>query len=277
MKNLILISNIDIINKIFTLVTNKLSINLKVYTDTSSLSNADIIVVDEEYKNEDIIEYKMNTNCLILLTQENIDVEDTQFDFILKKPFLPSQLQALLENTNKITNVQEEQQEEEIVEESSDSIEDLISFVSDMTDDDEPEIIDEYAEFIENEKYIEDEEDEENDNDITIRKEDLGHGGVLDQDELSKLYDLVSDEEEINDNPIKKSMNDDNWIDLSNIIDKAIDDIIDYEFDSEKPIKLTLSKYSMTELSLLFSKLDQNIIDNLIDGKEIFLQLRLEK
>jgi len=261
MKNLTLISNVNIINKIFTLVTNKLSINLQILTDSLSLSNVDIIVIDEEYKNENIIEYKMNSKYLILLTKDDIDIDKTQFDFILKKPFLPSQLQVLLENTNQTTQIQI--QEDAQLEENDGSIEDLISFVSDMTEERETDEINEY--------------DEYHQDDIVIKKEDLGNGGVLDKDELSKLHDLISDEDNIQESVIQKNMNEDNWIDLSNIIDKAIDDISDFKFDSEKPIKLILNKYSLSELSALFNKLDQNIIDNLIDGKDIYLQLRLDK
>ncbi|MCK5294550.1 MAG: hypothetical protein KAJ49_07860 [Arcobacteraceae bacterium] len=257
MKSIILISKTNIINQIFTLVSKKLSIDLKIVTSDEVLTKVDLILVDDEFKNNEILKYKSYCKKLVLIT--NKDTECNNFDTILKKPFLPSQLQQFLQNIkldDTIPNI-----ETASTNEQDEDIDNLVSFVADMSDEDIICNEDEYSESLEDETLV--------------TKEELGHGGVLDKEELSKLFDLISDEDTEHSSNVNMDEND--WVDLGDIIDKAIDDVNQYEFDDTKPIKLILNKYSMKELSPLFKKLDQNIIDKLIDGKEISLQLRLEK
>ncbi len=252
MKSLLLVSDIDIVKQIFTLVAKKLSINFTIIDNPQAIDDiVDIIAIDEQENNIDYTKYAKD----ILYLGDSSD-----YEFVLNKPFLPSQLQNILE----LIYTKQNSTTSQISTTSNDGVEELISFVSDMTDEIEPDKHNDYNQL---------EDDDEN---LIIRKEDLGSGGVLDKDELSKLYTLVNDED---DDEISQQEEDDeeNWVDLSNIIDQAIDDISEYEFDTQKPIKLILNKYSITELSTLFNKLDQNIIDSLTDGKDILLQLRLEK
>lgn len=265
MINLILVSKVDIINQIFTLVVKKLSIDFEIINDDGVLHQVDIIVIDDEFVSTNIIKYKSYCDKLVLLSKENIDIKNSDFDFVLTKPFLPSQLQLFLEKINKkdIIELKKENDNLNIVDSQEEDIDDLISFVENIADDVPQDITDEYSEL---------EQD-----DTVITQEDLGHGGVLDKDELSKLFDLMNDEENENNNLTTSSMKDSDWIDLGQIIDEAIEDVQEYEFDKNKPIKLILNEYSMKELSPLFKKLDQNIIDCLTNGNEISLELRLGK
>ncbi len=262
MTNITLISKTNIIKQIFKLVSKKLSIDLIIIENTDELHPTDILVLDNQFNDGDIVKYKTICKKILLLsTDDNID---TNFDAQIKKPFLPSQLQTFLEKIKKdynseiqISNIP--QKEEENI------VDDLVSFVESIPDetiyeDDEP---DEYC------GILPDTED------TVVTKDDLGDGGVLDINELSKLHELINDEHS-NDEEKEIKLNDEDLVDLSDLIDQAIDDINDYDFEVNKPIKLILNKYSMAELSPLFKKLNQNIIDNLVDGKEISLQLKLE-
>jgi len=141
-------------------------------------------------------------------------------------------------------------------------MEDLVSFVSSIDNENLDEHDDEY--------------NLKEDDETVIHKEDLGHGGVLDKNELTQLFDMINDEEQSN-KEITSKMKDEDWIDLSKLIDDAIDDVQEYEFKENEPIKLILNQFSMQELMPLLKKLDQHIIDSLTDGKDITLMLRLEK
>jgi hypothetical protein len=263
MKTIALLSNTPIINKIFTLISNKLMVHLKIYTSADDVTkDIDLIVVDDSFLDENIIKLRSFCDTLVLLKNDNS--KEDGFDFIIEKPFLPSTLSANLEKIlisvdEKINNKKNE-----------------ITKTQKVYATDEPtheEITDDLAKFIDS---LVNEVDEENSNsdDLTVKKEQLGHGGVLDKDELSKLYDMINDD--TSDSYLKNVQKEDDWIELSDIIDQAIDDVSTYQFKDNQPIKLILNQYSIEELAPLLKKLNQNVIDRLTEGNEITLQLRLE-
>ena len=256
MIDIFLLSNLDIINKIFTLVSKKLSLNLNIIQNDNQLEKCDIIIVDDQIKDINLLKYKSLCSSLVYITNEDNNLNN-DYNHILKKPFLPSTLEIFLNeliNLNKTNNIQEEPEDE--------PIDDLVSFVSSIDN----ENLDE-----QNDEYNLSEDDE-----TVIHKEDLGHGGVLDKKELTQLFDMINDEEKSN-QKISSKMKDEDWVDLSKIIDDAIDDVQEYEFKENEPIKLILNQFSMQELMPLLKKLDQHIIDSLTDGQDITLMLRLEK
>jgi len=271
MKSIALVSNTEIINKIFTLISKKLMVTLKIYKSINiHEKHFDMIVVDDSFLGENIIKLKTISHTLVLL--KNDSLSEVGFDFIIEKPFLPSTLTESLENILKTidnfpyvetpNSLQIEKEVEKTIYKSDEPSE------KDITDD--------LAKFIDNMVNELDEEISYNSDDLTVKKEQLGHGGVLDRDELSKLYDMINDDEY----DIKSSKKNDiesDWIELSDIIDKAINDISSYEFKEDKPIKLILNQYTINELAPLLKKLNQNVIDSLTQGSEITIQLRLEK
>ncbi|MDX9743697.1 MAG: hypothetical protein RBT59_07775 [Arcobacteraceae bacterium] len=258
MKTIALISNTPIINKIFTLISNKLMVHLKIYTAIDDVEkNIDLVVVDDIFLEDNIIKLKSFCNTLVLLKEDGSD--ENGFDFIIEKPFLPSTLSINLEKILK--SVDENNLNKQQVYTSEEPTHE--------------EITDDLAKFIDTLVSEIDEESSFNSDDLTVKKEQLGHGGVLDKEELSKLFDMINDDKP--DNYFKNIEKEDDWIELSDIIDRAIDDVSTYAFKENQPIKLILNQYSIEELAPLLKKLDQNIIDRLTDGNEITLQLRLEK
>lgn len=278
MKNIALISNTEIINKIFTLIANKLMVNLKIYRTANIVQNVDLIIVDDFFLNENII--KLRANCDTLVILKNDSRSEPNFDFVIEKPFLPSTLSVNLEKILK--NI--EQNSIPTHHQSNISKENISSYQNPENNQtfyksSEPtneEITNDLSSFISNMIDEIDEEKHYNSDDLTVTKEQLGHGGVLDKDELSKLYDMINDDSSSGDF-LKNTEQKDDWIELSDIIDQAIDDLATYNFKENKPIKLILNQYSMDEISPLLKQLNQNIIDSLSDGNEITLQLRLEK
>lgn len=264
MKTIALLSNTEIINKIFTLIANKLMLQLKITKRIDSIDHSvDLVVIDDAYLGENIIKLRSQANAVVLLKGDETNEEG--FDFIIEKPFLPSVLSIHLENILKeIDNRPKVEKIDEVK----------------IFESEEPtneEVTDDLAKFIDN-LVQEVDEDSHNQNDLTVKKEQLGHGGVLDKDELSKLFDMINDDVE---NPtstfLKGAKNEDDWIDLSDIIDNAIDDVSSHQPRENVPIKILLNNYSMEELAPLLEKLNQNVVDRLSDGETINLQLRLEK
>jgi hypothetical protein len=110
---------------------------------------------------------------------------------------------------------------------------------------------------------------------LVVKKEQLGHGGILDKDELSRLSSMINEGTNgYSSHKIKSKK--DNWNELSEIIDQAIDDLPEYEYDEVKPTELILNKYSLDELSPLLKQLNKNMVDNLAEGNEIILKIRLD-
>jgi hypothetical protein len=96
MKTIALLSNTPIINKIFTLISNKLMVHLKIYTSADDVTkDIDLIVVDDSFLDENIIKLRSFCDTLVLLKNNNS--KEDGFDFIIEKPFLPSTLSANLE------------------------------------------------------------------------------------------------------------------------------------------------------------------------------------
>ncbi|MDD2697828.1 MAG: hypothetical protein PHF17_03400 [Arcobacteraceae bacterium] len=259
MKTIALLSHTQIINKIFTLISNKLMVHLKIYKSIDTIDkDVDLIVVDDLFLDDNIIKLRAYCDTLVLL--KNDKSGDSRFDFIIEKPFLPSTLNSNLETilksiNDKVVTKPVENQKVYTSEEPTDEefTDDLAKFIDSMVNEIDEEAFD--------------------DNNLTVKKEELGHGGVLDKDELSKLYDMINDDKQ--ENYPKNVEKEDDWVELSDIIDKAIDDVSTYQFKENQPIKLILNQYSIDELTPLLNKLNQNIIDKLSQGDEITLQLRL--
>jgi len=269
-NNITLLSNVDIVKQIFTLVCKKLSINISIINDIQLLEKTDLLIVDSEFLENKQVNYQEYSSKVIIIANKN---ENINSDFeIFYKPFLPSVLEIFLKNINiedtRLNNEKSINQifnnsidiEEEKVQE--DNLDDLISFVDEISNEKEIENFNEY--------------DELGEDDITIKKEDLESGGVLDALELDKLFDMINEDNNEHKIDTKTQMAEKDWIDLSDIIDTAIEDVQEYKFEEDKDIELILNNYSMSELSPLFNKLNQNIINFLSDGREIRLKLRLK-
>ncbi len=82
-----LITNSQIIEKIFTLVAAKLEFEL-IVANNNDVELSDIIIVDDAIENIDKLKILKLSSRLGLISNKS----DTNFSFIIPKPFLPSQL-----------------------------------------------------------------------------------------------------------------------------------------------------------------------------------------
>ena len=271
-KMVALVSNDLMIGKIFALVAKRLAFE---YEQFSSLENVDtdydyLIIDDKIDINKDLLKF---FTTKIILTGSTQALQE--YDHTIVKPFLPSDLQKSLEKIfslepSKVNNIElENQSVSEVVEEqnSAETIEDISHEDLSVDTSDLSAFVDTIVSDMDNE--------EDGEELLTIKKENLSHGGVLDKNELSRLYNMLGENIEKFDSIDEKDSED--WVELSKIIDKAIDDIESYEYEEDKPIKLILNQYTMDQLAPLLKMLNQEIIDDLTDGKDIHLHLRLEK
>jgi len=253
MKNITLVTNTNIISKIFTLVCTKLEVNLNIINNNEDIKSTDILIIDDNlFDVNSIIRYKAICTNISIIAKEKI-YEYESFN-VIKKPFLPSLLTEQLDNIINKSNLNDKiiaTKEENL--NIDDGVNDLVDFIDSIEEDK----LNSYEEI----------------EDIYVSKEDLGRGGVLDKEELDILHDMISDSNEIIEEiQIAEDKND--WLELSEIIDKAIDDVQAIDLNDE--LILILNKYSMDELSPLLNKLNQNCIDKLSSGQELLLKIKLE-
>ena len=252
---LLLICKTPIVIKIFTLVLKKLNIILTVQSDNFVDEKFDIIVVDSDF-----VDDRFNTNKQFCSKIGAISSQDLPFDksrdFIIPRPFLPAQLQEILEEVMaKINSDLAQHIIEQTKYNARATTDDVVSYVNSLADD--------IANDIEN----------ENDESI-VSFASLKKGGVLDSKELGKIQSLLDIEPILN----EVEMNEEEWLDLSEIIDKALEEVKEYEFDlsDSGAITLVLNRFTMEELKPLLLKLNQNSIDKLTTGGSIHLELKLK-
>lgn len=253
--NLILITKTPIVEKIFTLVCKKMGLNLIVKEDIDVQDSVEIIVVDEDFINDDF--NILRTYCLKLAAVASDELPfDKARDFVINRPFLPTTLEELLTEQisfikEDIKNAQEhefEENEEEVASNYVDSLADDIAY------------------------NIEEESDES-----IVTLASLNNGGVLDNSELHKISDILHDNE-VHDEVM---VDENDWKDINEIIDDALNEVGEYEFkleesDEDSPIRLILNNYNIAELKPFLLKFDQSVIDRLSAGQDVDVTLCLK-
>ena len=260
--NLLLICKTTIVEHIFTLICKRLDIELFIQNTNEVDTQYDIIVIDEEFIDDEFNIIKKFSTKIGAISKEELSFEKSR-DFIIPRPFLPTKLQTLLQD--QIELIKFEIKNEAIIENEFDYLE----------EDDECTIpILDYVDSLDEDIYSEVKEDK---NDGIVNLNGLEDGGILDSSELTKINDLLYQETIMDD----MSIDDADWKDISEIIDDALDEVQDYEFELDKPenriTQLFLSKHSLDEVKPLLEKLDQNIISSLTSGNSIDLKISMKE
>jgi len=262
-KKITLITSTQIIKQIFTLVCNKLSVNLEIYPDDTNISKTDILIYEDiNFDKDSLIRYKSMCSSLGVIAKKK--VYEYEGCYLIKKPFLPS---SLVNNISElIDNIKPVKVIEKKIEDMSGEVDDLVDFIDTI-------------DYEKNEPY-------EDSDDLEIDANTLGYGGVLDKNELSKLHDIISEDSISEFGKIDDIQDDGDWLELNDIIDNVIDDISESkdeiinektEKNDSNEILLVLNKFTMDELSALLNKLDQSCIDKLSAGNDVQINLRLEQ
>ena len=311
MKSLILVSKKPVVIQIFTLVCKQLHISLEVLHEAQLDHRADIVVIDKEFISDRFNILKSYGKVIGAISKEELSF-DIANDFLIPMPFIPSQLYAILDKQVELLNKRAKSKvyisNVEVPDEEVGALNEY-----NMNDSYEDEfIIDDLAPKMPNQATVEvppinDEEnavdylesladdiafdiEEENDDSI-VSLSSLNQGGVLDNNELSMLEDIVNDTtteqmELENSAPKFNEQNDEQeWLDLSSIIDQAIDEVnmvdgvaesIAQNIPNDGPIRVLINNYELEQLKPLLRLLDQNSIDTISDGSEVNLILKLD-
>lgn len=252
---LILITNTEIITKIFSLVCKKHDLTLVVRNDLDIKEDVDLIIVDEDFINDDFNRLKAHTKKLGAITSEELSFDKSR-DFIINRPFLPAKLSEILK------------EEIEYIKEDSTTHEDIRNNIN------EEEVITNYVESLADDVAY-DIEEESDESIVTLAS--LNDGGILDNTELHKISDILHDDD-IQSHVVEKA----DWKDINEIIDEALSEVREFEFDMEsqpqssEPIKLLLNNYNIDELKPFLQKFDQNVIDRLSNGEDVDVRLSLK-
>jgi len=274
--NLLLICETAIIEQIFSLICKKLNINLTIQKNNEVEEKFDLIVIDQNFIDDKFNIIKQYSKKLGAISSEELPFDKSR-DFIIPRPFLPTKLQEILL-----------EQIGEIIEEDKDSkntesnLPPLVN-VDDYEEDEDVTvpIIKDYVESLVEDVYL-DIKGESNDESI-INSSSLDDGGILDNNELSKINDIL--QEDVIHNEMLMDKND--WKDISDIIDDALVEVEEYEFDlndstsidsieKNEELKLVLTNYNINELKPLLEKLSQEVIDKLSQGESINIKLMLK-
>ncbi len=288
MRELILVSKTPIVIQIFILIAKKLNIKLEVLSEAQIDHKVDIIVVDKEFIDDRFNILKTYSRQIGAITNDQLPFELAN-DFTIPLPFLPSNLQTILENQLQIiikkantktyiTSVKQDKNDAVTFEEQNN--------INNSSDTDELDPALHYLESLANGIAID--IDEESDDSIVSFDPIKNGGGILDSNELAKLEEIIGPTNKSTSSHIKKENNDktdksqkdeDEWLDLASIIDQAIYEVNStndyYDKEDNHPIKLLLNDYSLNELTPLLNLLNQDIIDQITNGEEITLQLKL--
>jgi hypothetical protein len=276
----LLISKTPIVVQIFRLVCSKLDLDVAVKESLDINHSFDIIVVDQEFIDDDFNKLRTKSKRIGAISSEELNFDKNR-DFLLKRPFLPSDLTDTLQaQMRSIREKKKEEPKEEKVEVVKEEVKETPVPKKDPQEDYMDMLAGSIIDAIDQKTSEADIDDKIEFSDessiITIDDiETVNATKVFNTDEVNKIQELL-DKPKLED--VAKDESDkngsDGWIDISEIIDDAIVEASQTTIQ-EKNVVITLSQYTMKELIPLFRKLDQNLIDDLTKGKSINVTLKL--
>lgn len=271
LKKVLLICDTTIIEHIFALVCKKMNIDLTIQKSTIVNEEYDFIVVDQAFIDDNFNNYKQYTKRLGAISSEELSFSKAR-DFIVPRPFLPTILEAILNeqietlyddelNYSRRASVYNNFEEEDktfIIQKNSilnDNIFKNENVVDKEISDDEFAFIDESL----------------------VNISSLNNGGILDNNELNKINSILKEEKIQNEIELEKS----DWKDISSIIDDALEEVREYEFDlthnDTKIYNLILNKFDIEELKPFLEKFNQNVINRLVSGEVVDVKISLKE
>lgn len=257
---LLLISKTSMATQIFKLVAKKLDLQIEIKDEVIIENDYDIIVLDTEFIDDDFNKHKKFSKKLGAISKEELTFDKSK-DFLIPRPFLPSQLENILkeqiEYIHKQKSTTYSEDDSEIAE-----ITPALDYIETLADD--------VAKNIELDRDIEDDES-------IIRFENNQTESILDKNELSKIKNILNNNNKVEPYDNTAELSDEDWLDLSQIIDNAIDEMKGFDFSKSEIVTLILKEHNIENLKPLFNAIDQNIIDKLTRGEEVTMRIKLKE
>lgn len=271
LKKVLLICDTTIIEHIFALVCKKMSIDLTIQKSTIVNEEYDFIIVDQPFIDDNFNNYKQYTKRLGAISSEELSFSKAR-DFIIPRPFLPTKLETILKEQIETLYDDELNYSRREAKYNSFDDEDKSFIVQKNT------VLGNNSIFS-NQKIIEEQSDDEFDfiDESLVNITSLNNGGILDNNELNKINNILKEEKIQNEIELEKS----DWKDISSIIDDALDEVREYEFDLAqnelKTYNLILSKFNIEELRPFLEKFDQTVINRLVNGETVDVKISLKE
>lgn len=271
LKKVLLICDTIIIEHIFALVCKKMNIDLTIQKSTIVNEEYDFIIVDQAFIDDNFNNYKQYTKRLGAISSEELSFSKAR-DFVIPRPFLPTKLESILNEQietlyddelnysrrEAIYNKFEEEDKTFIIQKNS-LFNDNLAFNNENV-----------------KEEIKDEDFELNDESL-VNISSLNNGGILDNNELTKINNILREEKIQNEIELEKS----DWKDISSIIDDALDEVREYEFDlvhnDSKIYNLVLNKFDIEELRPFLEKFNQSVINRLVSGEVVDVKISLKE
>lgn len=274
---LLLISEVAIVEHVFTLICKRLNIVLEVQQKSVVNGEFDFIVLDQAYIDDNFNSYKQYTKKLGAITSEELSFSKSR-DFIIPRPFLPNQLENILKE--QVEHLKDEELRNKRASYVQNSEEDESFLVSYEEIKKEQELLrgnlKKESPFVNIDKIDFNEYEIEDEDESLVSINNSKNGGILDTNELTKINGILR-EERIQ-NEINTDRND--WKDINLIIDEALDEVREYEFEiqktTEEAYNLILNKYSIEELKPFLEKFNQDIINKLVSGQTVDVRISLK-
>lgn len=276
MKTLILITDSNIIAKIFKLICIKNNLVLKVFSNFDNDLTSDILIIDDNFINDKFNFLKRHTKKLGAISTIDLGFNKAK-DFLIKKPFLPTELETILKDVFEQVNVT---LKKPYISSAMNAKFDIPISQNKQNNKSSSEVYTEpitsYLESLA--ETIGQEINDKNDDSIVSIKY-AKNNGILDTKELAKIKQILEDSnknielENIIDDAITNETNE--WLELSEIIDKTIDEL-SQKVDAHKPFKILLKNFEAEELKPLLLKLDKNALNELSNGSSLEIHLKLK-
>ena len=225
--NLLLINKNPVVSRMINISAPKADFEIEECDSIYDLPKGhfDVVIVDDEMYDENFlkeVKESIDFEKIGIITSSKEEKEG--FNFVLIKPFLPTDLVELLRDLKfQILSQKEEFKEDdsEKLEESEEERQNILELNRDKE-----EIV-----------AIDEEEEEE----PFVKKEDLDEGGVLDKNELSKVQELLEEKEEDLEN-LPKESEEERDLENKNLELKNVSDEIEEEVKSEKEQEDTIKE-----------------------------------
>lgn len=269
MKTITLISDTQIVQKIFYLLSIKLKFKLNITTNFDDNFTSDILIVDEHFINDKFNFLKRYTKKLGAISSIELGFNKAK-DFTINKPFLPSELEEvlvqnfnILDNPHKFTYDPHSIKFDQTFESSPKP---FVNFELKQSNDDLEQIADDIANDI-----------EDLNDDSIVRFKSPKTDGILDKTELAKIKKILENQEKPKEELeaiIDEALEDTSEIyEISEIIDKTIDELQE-KAQKQRSVKVSLNVKELEELKPLLGKLDKNVLEELSNGANLEIHLK---
>lgn len=279
--NLLLINKNPVVSRMLNLSSPKVGYDIVECDNVNKLPKGefDVVILDDEMYDENFLKEIRNSinfqqiGIIISSKNENVD----SFDFVLIKPFLPTDLIELLRGIKAKLEFIKKEEKKELAFTPEDNLKDISEDENTQNiltiNDEEPK---EEGLKEEKEEIVQFEEEDEE----PFIKESDQKSGIFDESEVEKVQELLDEDKDLEEEILKESQEEikeekDEIEESINKKPQILEKVEEYKNSKEKPIKEEYSKEE--KIKALLGVLDLYSIRELLDGMEVTIKINFNK